>query len=334
MDLSELEIPLLLSQKSQISEAEHQGFKEIDMKEATNHINDMIAAKLGKFQSLLDDPICINITKHEKSWVILSERQLILSDRLTGERKSKNLPMENPMFLDVIKTKNLAIVGDRKNSKVWVFSLADFELVKILDSHKTNVTGIFSSPDEKYLFMLKEDEEVIRWDLNNLGKFKDFSTEHYEKATVSYNSDLIAFTNRNNLAVYSIHNRDLIKEKAFDNIISQFKFAPSGDFIVIMMKQTIRLLNTDTLDILSDGFSDLSVTCFTISPVEDIIICGHNTGEISLLDFKNSRPQIKLSVHTTPVTSVFLSENSLEIFSIEKEEKRKMFYTQFPDFGL
>ncbi|CAG9315429.1 unnamed protein product [Blepharisma stoltei] len=335
--MSELEIPLLIPQASTKSignAIETEGLQQITMPEATEQIQSMISEKLSKIHTLLDDPREIKVTADEKALVILSEKVLIVIDRTTGERKSKSLQIENPQHLELIKSQNLVVINDKSSSKIYIYQLWNFEQIKILDCHKSNVSGIFITPDDKYLFSLIEDDEVIRWNINNFGKFDDFASEHYENATSSFDSSLIAFTYKNKLAVYSIEAISMQNEKEFDGIITQIKFAASNDIIVVAIKQYLRLINTKTLEFVQGIFPETVVTCISTYPHDDIIIAGHKTGEISLLDYKNNRPAIKMAVCNTAISKIFLSNNGQEIFTMQNDDKRKLTYTQFPQLDL
>lgn len=144
----------------------------------------------------------------------------------------------------------------------------------------------------------------------------------------------MAFNNQNTLSIYSLQNkRDLVSSKDIEEHVGQAEFAPSGDFIAVVVQKSIKLFDLNLRPIRKVEFEDL-IFSLRITKHDDVLVIGTQKGNVIIFDHKNFRDQIVLNIHRTAVTTIILNEDDSIIYSMESEQKRKISTTQFPKLAL
>jgi len=94
------------------------------------------------------------------------------------------------------------------------------------------------------------------------------------------------------------------------------------------------MIDSATLASICDIPLQESIRTAVIASYEDIIVMGTESGKVIVFDNKNKRDLINMTVHNSAVTHISLSNDEKMIFSTEVEQKKKVFYTKFPELNL
>lgn len=182
MDLKDFKIPLLSqfsgvgSVVSPISEE----VVEITMQDASKKIENMFSERLAQSVGFPDEIIQLRVTNDDKHFVFINEYDIVTFDIKTKERNSKKT-LFPPRFLALFNQDKYAVVGRNGEMKMLIYDLDNLSLVHVLDTHKSKINKLYVIPDKSGLLTLMDDE-VLRWDLNNLGRLKSFVQETFERA--------------------------------------------------------------------------------------------------------------------------------------------------------
>ncbi|CAG9323396.1 unnamed protein product [Blepharisma stoltei] len=338
MELKDFKIPLL-SNFNDIIDFSGTGMSEeepqVTMEDAVKEIECMINDSLAQSYTMMDEIISVRVTNDEKSLVYITETDLVIWDRQSKERKNKQLPFV-PQYLELCKGDKIALVSRRGETKINAYGIPGLEFMKVLDTHKSKIKNMFLSPNQRILVTPMEEEEVLKWDLDTLGRSQEVTSEEFEMASFSHNSERVLLINDKKVALYPLNVKyaEVSAEQKLESSVISAKFAPSDSFIALFFKQSIKMINSSSLEPICDIPLQESIRTAVIAQYEDIIVMGTESGKVIVFDNKNKRDLINMTVHNSPVTHISLSNDEKMIFSTEVEQKKKVFYTKFPELNL
>lgn len=165
-------------------------------------------------------------------------------------------------------------------------------------------------------------------------KCSEIASGTYNYACFSHDNASVLLINEQKLSLYQLANIENPVESKLDMPVSSAKFSPSGDYIALVYKQMIKIVNPKNFSVIQELPLPEPIRTMVIAKFEDMILMGTETGKIIVWDIKNKRDLIRMTVHNSAVNNIILSNDEKMIFSTEVEQKKKVFTTKFPELNL
>lgn len=215
----------------------------------------------------------------------------------------------------------LASVSKSKMIKLW--NLTTGGEIALLSQHKSLVTSLSFTPDNRFLISGSEDKNLIIWDLQNYtSKILGTWTNRHNQAILSLNIScdskiLVSGSADKSVKVWEIYSTaDPYTLTGYKSEILAVAISPNQDFFVAGgLDKDIKIRQINNGKIIQSITVDSGITSVVFSQDSQLLATGGFDGTIQLWYWKTGEKFVQIEGHSKPINHLRFSPDGEEIMS-------------------